>query len=196
MNVFGKYWIGQEYWCRDDVEMIHWLTTGANHATVDTCSEHLGSSMLSQRDFQIKGSRLCRDVIDNPSKLLKVELGLQLPMKTIFKLRRDMQKFARRNLLGSQHMSILDPYYWYFDGQLNRGQVCSGREILLANNKLSFFDECIVQGFHGVTVQPHNLSAAYVNFRDVYDLRTDDELNPITFQHSQMNLSRELVKKL
>ena len=64
---------------------------------------------------------------------------------------------------------------------------------MLANNKLSFFDECIVQRFHGVTVQPHNLSAAYVNFRDVYDLRTDDELNPITFQHSQMNLSRELV---
>ena len=119
MNVFGKYWIGQEYWCRDDVEMIHWLTTGANDAMVDTCSEHLGSSMLSQRDFQIKGSRLCRDVIDNPSKLLKVELGMQLPMKSIFKLRRDMQKFAGRNLLGSQHMSILDPYYWYFDGQLS-----------------------------------------------------------------------------
>ena len=147
MNVFGKYWLDQEEWCKDDVEMIPWFTTGANHATVDTCGEHLASRILAQRDYKIKGSRLSRTTFYNPSKLLKQELGMQLPIKSIFKLRRDMRKFAGRNLLGSQFMSVLDPFYWNYDGGLTLGQVASGREILLANNKASFFDECIVQSF-------------------------------------------------
>ena len=164
-----------------------------NHATVDTCGEHLGSNDLAQRDYKMKGLRLCKDAIDNPSKLLKQELGMQLPVKLIFKLRRDMRKFAGRNLLGSQSMSPLDLFYWYYDGSLGLGQVCSGHEVLLANNKASFFDECVVQKFHGVTVLPHNLNVVFNNFVDIYNMLQNDELNPITFQHSQMNLSGELV---
>ena len=27
--MFGKYWVGQEEWCKDDIEMIRWFATGA-----------------------------------------------------------------------------------------------------------------------------------------------------------------------
>ena len=195
MNMFGKYWLDQEEWCKDDIEMIRWFTMGANHATVDTCGEHLASMILAQRDYKIKGSRLSRTTLDNPSKLLKKGLGMQLPIKSIFKLRRDMQKFVGRNLLGSRFMSALDPFYWYYDGGLMLGQVGSGNgcEILLANNKASVFDECVVQNFHSGTFQLHNLNMTFNGFVDIYDMQQDNELNPITFQHSQMNMSRELI---
>ena len=72
------------------------------------------------------------------------------------------------------------------------GRRVSGREVLLANNKSSFFDECLVQHFYSTTVNPVNLRLPLITFRDIYDLR-DDELNPVTYQHSQMNMSRELT---
>ena len=53
MNAFGKYWIKEREWCKDDVEMMRWLMTGANHATVDTCGEHIGSSAMA--DYKVIG---------------------------------------------------------------------------------------------------------------------------------------------
>ena len=55
MNAFGKYWIKEKrgWWCKDDVEMMRWLMTGANHATVDTCGEHIGSSAMA--DYKVIG---------------------------------------------------------------------------------------------------------------------------------------------
>ena len=132
MNAFGKYWIKEREWCKDDVEMMRWLMTGANHATVDTCGEHIGSSAMA--DYKVIGRRMDEDTFDNPSKLLKQELGMQLPLKSIFKLRRDARKFARRNRMPVV-CGVLDPFYWYYDGYLKCGQTCSGREVLLANNK-------------------------------------------------------------
>ena len=87
---------------------------------------------------------------------------------------------------------VLDPFYWYYDGYLKRGQTCSGHEVLLVNNKSSFFDECIVQHFHSTTVNAANLRLPSVTFRDIYDL-TNNEWNPVTYQHSQMNMSGELM---
>ena len=189
MNAFGKYWIRGGEWCRDDIKMMRWLMTGANHATVDTCGEHVGSSAVS--NLKYVGNRLVADVLDNPSKLLKQELGMQLPLKSVFKLRRDARKFTRRN--GVPVVSgVLDPFYWYYDGYLKCGQSCSGREVLLANNKSSFFDECIIQHFYSMTVSPTTLRFTSMAFRDIYDM-TDDLVNPTTYQHSQMNMSRELT---
>ena len=131
------------------------------------------------------------DTFDNPSKLLKQELGMQLPLKSIFKLRRDARKFAGRNRMPVV-CGVLDPFYWYYDGYLKHGQTCSGHEVLLANNKSSFFDECIVQHFHSMTVNAANLRLPSVTFRDIYDL-TNNEWNPVTYQHSQMNMSGELM---
>ena len=51
MNAFGKYWIRGGEWCRDDVEMMHWLMTGVNHVTVDMCGEHVGSSAVSNLKY-------------------------------------------------------------------------------------------------------------------------------------------------
>ena len=192
MNAFGKYWIKEKReWCKDDVEMMRWLMTGANHATVDTCGEHIGSSAMA--DYKVIGRRMDQDTFDNPSKLLKQELGMQLPLKSIFKLRRDARKFAQRNRMPVV-CGVLDPFYWYYDGYLMRGQTCSGCEVLLANNKSSFFDECIVQHFHSsTTVNAANLRLpSAVAFRDIYDL-TNDVWNPVTYQHSQMNMSEELM---
>ena len=190
MNAFGKYWIKEREWCKDDVEMMRWLMTGANHATVDTCGEHIGSSAMA--DYKVIGRRMDQDTFDNPSKLLKQELGMQLPLKSIFKLRRDARKFAGRNRMPVV-CGVLDPFYWYYDGYLMRGQTCSGREVLLANNKSLFFDECIVQHFHSTTVNAANLRLpSAVAFRDIYDL-TNDAWNPVTYQHSQMNMSGELM---
>ena len=190
MNAFGKYWIKEKEWCKDDVEMMRWLMTGANHAMVDTCGEHVGSGAIA--NYKVVGRRINADTFfDNPSKLLKQELGMQLPLKSVFKLRRDARKFAKRNRI--QVVSgVLDPFYWYYDGWLKHGQTCSGREVLLANNKSSFFDECLVQHFYSTTVNPANLCLPSITFRDIYDLR-DDELNLVTYQHSQMNMSRELT---
>ena len=116
---------------------------------------------------------------------------MQLPLKSMFKLRRDAHKFARRN--GIPVVSgVLDPFYWYYDGYLKCGQSCSGREVLLANNKSSFFDECIIQHFYSTTVSPTTLRFTSMAFRDIYDM-TDDLVNPTTYQHSQMNMSRELT---
>ena len=131
------------------------------------------------------------DTFDNPSKLLKQELGMQLPLKSIFKLRHDAWKFARRNRMPVA-CGVLDPFYWYYDGYLKCGQTCSGCEVLLANNKSSFFDECIVQHFHSTTMNPVNLRLPSVTFRDMYDLMNND-WNPVTYQHSQMNMSEELM---
>ena len=191
MNAFGKYWIKEREWCKDDVEMMRWLMTGANHATVDTCGEHIGSSAMA--DYKVIGRRMDQDMFDNPSKLLKQELGMQLPLKSIFKLRRDARKFAGRNRMPVV-CGVLDPFYWYYDGYLKCGQTCSGCEVLLANNKSSFFDECIVQHFHhSTTVNAANLRLpSAMEFRDIYDL-TNDEWNPVTYQHSQMNMSGELM---
>ena len=189
MNAFGKYWIKEREWCKDDVEMMRWLMTGANHATVDTCGEHIGSSAMV--DYKVIGRRMDKDTFYNPSKLLKQELSMQLPLKSIFKLRRDARKFAGRNRMPVV-CGVLDPFYWYYDGYLKCGQICSGREVLLANNKSSFFDECIVQHFHSMTVNAANLRLPSMTFRDIYDL-TNDEWNPVTYQHSQMNMSGELM---
>ena len=169
--------------------MMHWLMTGANHATVDTCGEHVGSSAVS--NLKYVGNRLGADVLDNPSKLLKQEFGMQLPLKSMFKLRRDARKFAKRN--GIPVVSgVLDPFYWYYNGYLKCGQSCSGCEVLLANNKSSFFDKCIIQHFYSTTVSPTTLRFTSMVFRDIYDM-TDDLVNPATYQHSQMNMSRELT---
>ena len=64
--------------------------------------------------------------------------------------------------------------------------------MLLANNKSSFFDECVVQHFYSSTLNRSTLRLPPATFRDIYDF-LDDEWNPITYQHSQMNLSRELT---
>ena len=137
------------------------------------------------------GNRLGADMLDNPSKLLKQELGMQLPLKSVFKLRRDARKFARRK--GIPVVSgVLDPFYWYHDGYLKCGQSFSGCDVLLANNKSSFFDECIIQHFYSMTVSPTTSRFSSMAFRDIYDM-TDDLVNPATYQHSQMNMSRELT---
>ena len=41
-------------------------------------------------------------------------------------------------------------------------------------------------------MNPVNLRLPSITFRDIYDL-TNDDWNPVTYQHSQMNMSRELI---
>ena len=59
-----------------------WLMNGACHGTVDTCGESAASSFTPLHDRD-RGSRLLiSGAIDNQSKLLKMELGQQISIKS------------------------------------------------------------------------------------------------------------------
>ena len=40
-SLFGKYWLVKNEKNDNDVELMRWLMTGANHGTVDTCGENV-----------------------------------------------------------------------------------------------------------------------------------------------------------
>ena len=62
---------------------------GANHGTVDTCGENV--SMMEQ--LICSNTHLTKSKsINNHSKLLKMELGQQVSIKSPFKLMRDAVK--------------------------------------------------------------------------------------------------------
>ena len=87
--LFGKYWVIKNCYNNDDIKKMKWLMNGANHGMVDTCGENV--SMMEQ---PICGNtRLTKGKsISNHSKLLKMELGQQISIKSPFKLKRDAVK--------------------------------------------------------------------------------------------------------
>ena len=69
-----------------------WLMNGACHGTVDTCGENAASSFMPLHDHN-RGSRLLiSGAIDNRLKLLKMELGQQISIKSKQKMKRDIMK--------------------------------------------------------------------------------------------------------
>ena len=124
---------------------MKWLMTGRNHGMIDTCGEN-----VSQDVSPCKGiSRLMQlQCIDNPSKKLKLELGLQLPIKSPFKMKRDIIKMA-----SSNHLPLVKEESDLFWCNRKVGIVpeyadCGPLKMTLPNSKIAFFDECITQKFH------------------------------------------------
>ena len=95
-EVFGKYWLISNHHNNDDVKLMNWLMNGENHGTIDTCGENV-SSMPPLNDAK-GGIRLLKGGgIDNHSKLLKMELGQQIPIKSPYKMKKDVIKRVRAN---------------------------------------------------------------------------------------------------
>ena len=187
-NVFGKYWIGLEDWCKSDVDQMHWLMMGANHMTVDTCGENMGAYVI--------GSRNINDIqcpsVGTASRALRRELGMQLPIRSRCKVRRDIIKYAECNDLrdareGFNHTEE-QATYWKCSGYVDEGCANAGcNEILLPNSKDCFFDECIIQPFRPFTVYPTRLFGLSHHFHDVYERE-----GRATYQQLQMDVSGEL----
>ena len=81
-HVFGHYWLIINRHNDDDVKLMTWLMNGAAHGTVDVCDENVNYCFDEGKSKRV-GTRL---IIDNNSKLLRKELGQQIPIKSRQKL--------------------------------------------------------------------------------------------------------------
>ena len=98
----------------DDVKKMKWLMTGGNHGTMDVCGENallhcdemysdVTNVNLCDKNECIGSGRLIDSCsINTPAKLLKLELGCQLPVESPFKLKRDLVKALRKNDWGAR----------------------------------------------------------------------------------------------
>ena len=90
--------------------MMGWLMNDAGHGTVDMCGENV--STMDPVVNEKSGSRLLKSGnMNNFSKLLKMELGQQIPVKSCYKLKRDMVKRAQSCL--SDVPTHMDYTCWY-----------------------------------------------------------------------------------
>ena len=112
-SLFGKYWLVKNERNDDDVKMMRWLMTGGNHGMIDTCGENSSLNcdeiyyglpkidhLKSERECIGSGPLMDAGSIDMPAKLLKLELDSQIPIKTPFKLKRDILKVVQKNDWG------------------------------------------------------------------------------------------------
>ena len=86
--------------------------------------------------------------MNNFSKLLKMELGQQIPVKSCCKLNKDMVKRAQSCL--SDIPTNMDYSCWYSQkmGQLPTYNCCGLMEYSLPNSRLGFFNTCVTQKFY------------------------------------------------
>ena len=145
----GKYWLISNRHNNDDVKLMNWLMNGANHGTIDTCGENV-TSMPPLNDAKggiclLKGGGI--DNIGIDSKLLKMELGQQIPIK----MKRDVIKRARANH-GDYYSEVSDTDYscWYHRNTIRKSSHDAGGliEYALSNSRLGLFDECVTQKFY------------------------------------------------
>ena len=92
--------------------------------------------------------------IDTPAKLLKLELGSQIPIKSPFKLKRDILKAVQKNGWGKNSPGLLNncSYYWMNKTSgvvVNEYCDIGPIEFALPNSKTGFFDEFVIQKIYG-----------------------------------------------
>ena len=111
-EIFGKYWQISNRHNNNDVKLMCWLMNGANHGTMDTCGKNV--SLMTLLIDNNNGIHLLKGGgIDNHSKLLKMELGQQIPIKSLYKIKRDLIKRARSNSSHYRGPSDMDHSCWY-----------------------------------------------------------------------------------
>ena len=145
-ELFGRYWLIVNRHNDDNVKLMGWSMNGARHGMVDVCGENV-SIMKPVQDRRCGIRLLTGGTIYNHSKLLKMELGQQIPIKSPHKMKRDLIKTARA--LDPAYELIPNRSCWYDQRIL---QVLSLNafdplEYSLPNSKWGFFDECITQKF-------------------------------------------------
>ena len=110
-ELFGKYWLIANRHNDDDVKLMGWLMTRARHSMVDVCGENM--SVMKPVKDRWRGIRLLTgSTIDNHSKLLKMELRQQIPIKSFHKMKRDSMK-RNYNNNSRIHDERIDYSCWY-----------------------------------------------------------------------------------
>ena len=161
-SLFGKYWIVKNDKNDDDIKKMKWLMTGGNHDTMDVCGEN-ASLHCDEMYFNASNVNLCDKnecvgtgrlqvylLNRNQSKLLKLELGCQLPVKRQFKLKSDLVKALRKNdwgARGGSSSNVDNLCYW-----MNKKHTIvrehwdpGSMEFSLPNSRTGFFDKCVTQ---------------------------------------------------
>ena len=141
--LFGKYWLVKNGHNNDDVKLMKWLMTGGNHCMIDTSGKNVSQDVSLCKGV---GRLMQSQCIDNPSKKLKLELGLQLPIKSPFKMKRDIIKMASSNHLP--WVKEESDLFWYNRKVVQEYADCGPLEMTLPNSRIAIFDECVTQKFH------------------------------------------------
>ena len=179
---------------------MHWLMTGGNHGTFYTCGENTSLHCDESYYFDSlpkgsKGQLMDAKSIHTPTKLAKLELGCQIPVKSLCKIRCDVVKASVRNLVSSDvnaHKKLNESGYWSVNKHktTNREFQCSGpKEYALPNSKTGFFYECVTQKFYECNLDK-NL------FVEDDDVEEDEMLEPFDVSGSYMGRMMELSSEL
>ena len=118
---------------------------GASHGTIDVCGENV-SSMRPVHDHRCGIQLLKTNTMDNHSKILKMELGHQIPIKSLHKMKRDVMKKIK-SLNPMLVPRNLDQGSCWYDNKIMQSSSCGPFEYSLPNSKWGFFDECVTQRF-------------------------------------------------
>ena len=191
-EIFGKYWLISNCHNDDDVKLMGWLMNGANHGTIDVCGENV-SNMCPVMDCKWGIRLLKSSALDNHSKLLKMELGQQIPIKSSHKIKRDIGK--RRQTLSNSPVlrsNSFDHCYWYDQRvrKVSSLNACGPIEYSLPNSRWGFFDECVTQKFSDTDLG----QASLISYRDENNnIMGDIYSNASSYQCHCMDISGELM---
>ena len=90
-----------------------WLMNSACHGTVDTCGENSGGGFEPLYDHVRRSRFLIGGGINNCSKLLKMELGQQAPIKSKQKMKQDIMKHVcSSSLQGLRRLHLHNSSCW------------------------------------------------------------------------------------
>ena len=203
-SLFGKYWLIKNDKNDDDVKLMKWLMTRGNHGTVDTSRENVSlhcdetyytkhSDDGGKRDKCVGSGRLIDAcAIDTLAKMIKLELGCQVPIKSPFKFGRDVIKRMRNQDEGHISSSLLttnSTSHWSdkrCDIVVNEYRDPGPIELSLPNSRIGFFDKCVTQRVYSKNPDPDTYRYHNLNVIEPYD-----EGN--SYVGHMMALSEELV---
>ena len=151
------------------------LMNDANHETVDTCGENV-SCFNGGKGKQI-GHRL---IIDNNSKVLRKELGQQIPIKSGQKMNRDVDKFVNKTFGEECSIGFSRRGCWKWEHF----------DYVEPNTRNGFFDSCVVQKFYTRDPCPSTLTL----YRNADDMIIEDVyVNLNGYQSQCASISGELM---
>ena len=137
-SLFGRYWLTLNPHNDDDTKLNGWLMNGACHGTIDTCGENSGS--FEPLYDRVRGIRLLiGGGIDNRSKLLKMELGQQAPIKSKQKMKRDIMRHACSSCFQQVRLPLHNSCWSSF-------KACF--DYSMPNSRNVFFYACVTQKFY------------------------------------------------
>ena len=123
------------------------------------------------------------------AKMLKLELGMQVPVKSPFKLSPDVIKSLRKKgnrVMSSLNTSSIVNWSDKLVGIVKKYRDRGPTELSLPNSKIGLFDECVIQRFHDENPDTTEARFHKPSLDDVYDFEN-------SYANRQMELSKELI---